>query len=78
MIFGRNIRKVRSLYNTYMNTTTPIIAMLDHSEIDIEISGIDIETTESNDCREMSGGNRNANGMLATMQERARFSCKDE
>ena len=54
-----------------------MIAMLDRSELDVEISDTDMETTESNDCRGVSKKNRDANGVLAAMQEGARFSCKD-
>jgi len=35
--------------------------MLDHSEIDIEVSDIGMETTDSNYYREISRGNRDAN-----------------
>ena len=41
--------------------------MLGYSEVDIEVSDTSIKTTESNGCREVSGNNRDANGMLATM-----------
>jgi len=36
-----------------------------------------METAGSNDCRGMSRKNRDTNGVLAVMQEGARFSCKD-
>jgi len=36
-----------------------------------------METAESNDCRGVSKKDGDANGVLAMMQERARFSCKD-
>jgi len=36
-----------------------------------------METMKSDDCREMSKNDKDANGVLATMQEEARFSCKD-
>jgi len=45
----------------------PMIAMLDHSEVDTTISNIDIETIESNNCREMSEDNKDANIVLAMM-----------
>ena len=54
-----------------------MIVMLGHSELDTEVSDAGIETTESNDCREVSKKNRDANGVLATMREEVRFSCKD-
>ena len=50
-----------------MHTTTLMIAMLYHSEIDIEISNTGIETVETDNCREVLGDNRDANGMLATI-----------
>jgi len=43
----------------------------------MEVLDTDIETIESNDCREMSRKNRDTNGVLAVMQEGVRFSCKD-
>ena len=52
--------------------------MLGHLELNTEVSDIGIETAESDDCREMSGKNRDANGILATIQEGVRFFCKDE
>jgi len=51
--------------------------MLGHLEVNIEVSDTGIETTESNDCRGISGNNRNANDVLAMTQERARFFHKD-
>jgi len=36
-----------------------------------------METAESDNYREMSKKNRDANGVLAMTQEEARFSCKD-
>ena len=64
-------------FDAHKNAAALMIAMLDHSELDMEILDIDMETTESNDCRGMSKKNRDTNGMLATMREEARFSCKD-
>ena len=43
-----------------------MIAMLGHLESDIEVSDIDMETVESNDCKEMAKSDRDANGVLAT------------
>ena len=51
--------------------------MLGHLEIDMEVSDAGMKTTESNDYREVSRDYRDANDVLATMWERARFSCKD-
>ena len=61
----------------HKNATAPIIAMLGHSELDMEVSDTGMETAESDDCRGVSKKDRNANGVLAAMQEGARFSCKD-
>jgi len=44
-----------------------MIAMLDHSELDMEVSDAGMETMDSNDCRVMSRKDRDANGMLAVM-----------
>jgi len=51
--------------------------ILGHSELDTEVSDAGMETMESNDCRRVSRTDRDANGVLATTQEEARFSCKD-
>jgi len=59
------------------NATAPIIAMLDHSELDTEVLNAGMETAESNDCRGMSRRDGDANGVLAMMQEGVRFSYKD-
>jgi len=61
-----------------MNAAVPMIVVLSCLEVDTEISDAGIEAVESNDCREVSGDNRDANGVLATIQKGARFSCKDE
>jgi len=55
----------------------PMIIMLDHSELDTEVSDAGMETMESNDCRVVSKKDGNANGVLAMTREEARFSCKD-
>jgi len=60
------------------NAVAPMIAMLGHSELNIEVSYAGMETAESNDCTEVSRSNRDANGVLTMMQGGARFSCKDE
>ena len=54
-----------------------MIVMLGCSELDIEVSDAGMETVESDDCREVSKNDRDANGVLAMMWEGARFSCKD-
>ena len=64
-------------FNACKNTATLIIAMLGCLELDTKVSDASIKTTGSNDYREMSRRNGDANGMLAAMWEGARFSCKD-
>jgi len=59
------------------NAAAPIIAMLDHSELDMEVSDAGMETTESDDYKGVSKKNEDANGVLAMIQEGARFSCKN-
>jgi len=51
--------------------------MLGRPELDIEVSNAGMETVESDDCRGMSKEDKDANGILAMMQEGVRFSCKD-
>jgi len=41
--------------------------MLDHLEIDMEISDAGMETAESNDFREVSRDNGDTNSILATI-----------
>ena len=64
-------------FDVCKNAATPMIAMLGCSELNIEISDVSMETTESNDYREMSRNNKDANGVLATTWEGTRFFCKD-
>jgi len=64
-------------FDVRKNTAAPMIAMLGHLELDTEVSDAGIETMESDDCRGMFKKDGDANGILATMQEGARFSCKD-
>jgi len=64
-------------FDAHKNAAAPIIAMLDHPEFDMEVSDAGMETAESDDCRGVSKKDRDANGVLAAMQEEARFSCKD-
>ena len=61
----------------YKNAIAPMIVMLDHLELDTEVSNAGMETVGSNDCKGMSRKNGDANGILAMIQEEARFSCKD-
>ena len=64
-------------FDTCKNAAAPMIVMLDHPELDMEVSDAGMETAESNDCRGVSKKDGDANGMLAMTQEKARFSCKD-
>ena len=64
-------------FDACKNAAAPIITMLDCPELDTEVSDAGMETAESNDCRGLSKKDRDANSVLATMQEGARFSCKD-
>jgi len=64
-------------FDACKNAAAPMIAMLGHPELDMEVSDAGMETMESNDCRGVSKKDRDANGVLAVMRERARFSCKD-
>ena len=63
--------------DTCKNAAAPMIAMLGHPELDTEVSDAGIETTESDDYRGLSKKDGDANGVLATIREGARFSCKD-
>ncbi len=51
--------------------------MLGCSEIDMEVLNTDMETIESNNCREILENNRDANSVLVMILERVRFSHKD-
>ena len=51
-------------FDAYKNAAAPMIAMLDHSELDTEVLDAGIETAESNDCREVSKKDGDANGVL--------------
>ena len=53
------------IFDAYMNTVTLIIVILDHLEIDMKVSNISMETTESNNCREMLWDNKGINDILA-------------
>ena len=54
-------------FDACKNATVLMIAMLDHLELDMEVSDVDIETMESDDCRGVSRKDRDANGVLAAM-----------
>ena len=65
-------------FDAHKNTAAPMIAMLGRPELDTEVLDAGMETAESDDCRGLSKKDRDANGVLAAMQEGVRFSCKDE
>ena len=52
-------------FDACKNTTAPMIVILGHSELDMEVSDAGMETAESNDCRGMFKKNRDTNGVLA-------------
>ena len=54
-------------FDACKNAIAPIIAMLDHSEIDIEVSDVGMETVKSNDCRKILRDDGDANDVLAAM-----------
>ena len=54
-------------FNACKNAVALMIAILGHSELDTEVSDAGMETTESDDCREVSKKDGDANGMLAVM-----------
>jgi len=62
----------------HKNAAIPMIVMFSCLKLDMKISDADMETAESNDCREMSKKNKDANGVLAVTQEGVRFSYKNE
>ena len=64
-------------FDVHKKAAAPMIVILGCLELDTEISDAGMETVESDDCRGVSKKDRDTNGVLATTQERARFSCKD-
>ena len=54
-------------FDACKNVVVLIIAMLGHSELDMEVSDTGMKTIGSNDCREVSRKDKDANGMLAVM-----------
>ena len=54
-------------FDACKKATTLIIAMLGYLEVKTKVSNIDIETIESDNCKEMSENNRDANRVLAMM-----------
>ena len=49
------------------NAVAPMIIMLGCSELDKKVSDADMETMESDDCREVFRKNGDVNGVLAIM-----------
>jgi len=64
-------------FDAHKNAVAPMIVILGHPELDIEVSDAGMETTESDDYRKMSRKDRDINGVLAVTQEGVRFFCKD-
>ena len=64
-------------FDAHKNAAAPMIVMLGRLELDMEVLDTGMETMESDSCRGVSKKDRDANGVLAAMQEEARFSCKD-
>ena len=65
-------------FDVCKNIVAPMITILDHLELDTEISDTSMKTVESDNYREMSRNDRNVNGMLVLMYKGVRFFCKDE
>ena len=71
-----NLLEPRS-FDTCINTIVPIIIILNCLEVDIEVLDASMETTESDDYREVLRDNRDANNVLAAMQKKVRFFYKN-
>ena len=54
-------------FDVCKNAAVLMIVMLGCLELDMEVSDVDMETVESNDCRRMSKKDGDVNGVLATM-----------
>ena len=65
-------------FDACKNAAAPIIAMLGHLELDTEVSNAGMKTMESNNCRGVSKKDGDANGVLATTREGARYFSKNE
>jgi len=50
--------------DTHKNATVPIIVMLGHSKVNTKVSDTDVETTESDDYKELLVDDGDANGVL--------------
>jgi len=68
-----NVRRVKTKFeimktwefNIHQNAAAPMIVMLGHSELDMEVSDAGMETMESNDYRGVFRKNGNTNSILA-------------
>jgi len=54
-------------FDVHKNTVIPMIVILGHLELNIEVSDAGMETVKSDNCREMLRSDRDANDMLATI-----------
>ena len=54
-------------FDAHKNTAAPMIVMLGHLELDMEVSDTGMETIVSGDCRGLSKKDGDVNGMLAVM-----------
>ena len=54
-------------FDACKNAVASIIVMLGHSELDTEVSDTGMKTIGSNDCREVSRKDKDANGVLAVI-----------
>ena len=52
-------------FDAHKNAAAPMIVILGCSELDTEVSDAGMETVESDNCREVSKKDRDANGVLA-------------
>jgi len=53
-------------FDVHKNAAAPMIAMLGHSELDMEVSDAGMETVGSDDCKRMFRKDIDTNGMLVT------------
>ena len=65
-------------FDARKNAAAPMIVILGRPELDMEVSDAGMETAESDDCRGVSKKDGDANGVLATMREGARYFSKNE
>ena len=63
-------------FDVCKNAAASMIAMLDYSELDTEVSDAGMETTEFNDCRVVSRKDGDANSMLAAVVATTRYKAQ--